>query len=476
MKQTRKGSLTTKLTLIMAAIVFAVIVSICVFNTVFLEKFYINNTKKKLTRAFDTVSSMYEGGNTIEDTLGREIQRISNLYGINTFILDTKWNIIYATQSKGENIKWFQDLLFNKDLIVETLEDNEKFTLIMGYDPASAMNYLEIFRTFDNGNQIFMHVTVESLKENVRIFNGFTIVIGAIILVVSMVVVYLVSRKFVKPVNELSNIALRMSKLDFDVAYTGDDRGEIGLLGKSINTMSESLKDNIMKLQRDLEARRDFAANVSHELKTPIALIEGYAEGLKESVNDDAESREYYCDVIIDEAFKMDRLVKSLLELSELEQGHVHFEPEEFDIGECVRGIVRNSEIILKKKEISVELDFDGEYPVYFDPLVFENVFGNFFFNALNHCDGEKIIKILIERKTGYIVSVHNTGKNIPDEDLDRIWEKFYKVDKAHTREYGGNGIGLSVVKAILNHLKLAYGVQNTGTGVLFWFQVDKRN
>ena len=458
----------------MAAIVFAVIVSICVFNTVFLEKFYINNTKKKLTRAFDTVSSMYEGGNTIEDTLGREIQRISNLYGINTFILDTKWNIIYATQSKGENIKWFQDLLFNKDLIVETLEDNEKFTLIMGYDPASAMNYLEIFRTFDNGNQIFMHVTVESLKENVRIFNGFTIVIGAIILVVSMVVVYLVSRKFVKPVNELSNIALRMSKLDFDVAYTGDDRGEIGLLGKSINTMSESLKDNIMKLQRDLEARRDFAANVSHELKTPIALIEGYAEGLKESVNDDAESREYYCDVIIDEAFKMDRLVKSLLELSELEQGHVHFEPEEFDIGECVRGIVRNSEIILKKKEISVELDFDGEYPVYFDPLVFENVFGNFFSNALNHCDGEKIIKILIERKTGYIV--HNTGKNIPDEDLDRIWEKFYKVDKAHTREYGGNGIGLSVVKAILNHLKLAYGVQNTGTGVLFWFQVDKRN
>lgn len=475
MRQTRKGSLTIKLTLIMAAIVFAVIMGICVFNTVFFERFYTQNTQRRLIKEYSAISAEYVSGSFDINEFKNRIQKVNNLYGINVFVLDSRWNVIYATQNGTDNIAWFQDILFNRDLIVDTIAENDSYTLMRGFDPSRAMNYLEIYGTFENGHQLFMHVTIESLKENVRVFNGFILLIGGVILIVSMFVVYFVSKRIVRPVNELSEIASKMTSLDFNARYIGKANDEIGELGQSMNAMSDSLKYNIEKLRNDIEVRKDFAANVSHELKTPIALIEGYAEGLKESVNDDAESREYYCDVIIDEAFKMDRLVKSLLELSELEQGHIRFESENFDIKEYIDGIVRNNEIILNKKGITVNGPQDGEYPVNFDAFIFENVFCNYFSNAINHCEGEKQIHINIEKNNGYIITVHNTGKTISDTDINKIWDKFYKVDKAHTREYGGNGIGLSVVKAILDSLKLPYGVKNTDNGVLFWFKVENR-
>ena len=253
-------------------------------------------------------------------------------------------------------------------------------------------------------------------------------------------------------------------------------------MSEQLETTITELKRANLELERDIadkikidEMRKEFLNNVSHELKTPIALIQGYAEGLKDNINeDDPESREFYCDVIIDEAGKMNRMVKQLLNLNQLESGQDSVMVEHFDITALVRGVVEKLNILIQQKEANVEIEGEKSLYVWADEFKIEEVVTNFFTNALNHLEGEKRIQIRISRQGKQArVSVFNTGTPIPEEDIDNIWKKFYKVDKARTREYGGSGIGLSIVKAIMESHHQAYGVKNYNNGVEFWFELN---
>ena len=222
--------------------------------------------------------------------------------------------------------------------------------------------------------------------------------------------------------------------------------------------------------------RTEFIGNVSHELKTPIALIQGYAEGLKEGISDDPANREFYCDVILDEANKMNQLVKNLLTLNQLELGNEEIVFERINLVELIQGVIQSNEILIRQKQ--AEVRFYPRQPVYVwaDEYKVEQVFRNYLSNAINHLDEERVIdvKIAIDEEKGKArISVFNTGTPIPEEDLAHIWGKFYKVDKARTREYGGHGIGLSIVKAIMESFQQAYGVLNYENGVAFWFELD---
>ena len=222
--------------------------------------------------------------------------------------------------------------------------------------------------------------------------------------------------------------------------------------------------------------RKEFLSNVSHELKTPIALIQGYAEGLKECINDEAESRDFYCEVIIDEAAKMNNMVKKLLTLNQLEFGNDQISMECFDLTELVRGVVNSAQLLADQKDAQILFVQDTSVYVWGDEFKIEEVVTNYVSNAINHIDGERKIEIKMQRREGQIrLSVFNTGKPIPEEDIDKIWIKFYKVDKARTREYGGSGIGLSIVKAIMESMNQKFGVKNYENGVEFWFELECR-
>ena len=248
-------------------------------------------------------------------------------------------------------------------------------------------------------------------------------------------------------------------------------------------TISE-LKSANNQLQKDIEQkekiedmRNEFLGNVSHELKTPIALIQGYAEGLKEGVNDDPESREFYCDVIMDEAGKMNVMVKNLLALNQLEFGNDEVQFERFDIVRLVKGVVASCEILVQQAGASVDFVADECLYVWADEFKTEQVVRNYLTNAIHHVENEKRIEVRIIADSGKArISIFNSGKPIPEEDIPKLWDKFYKVDKAHTREYGGNGIGLSIVKAIMESFHQKYGVQNFENGVAFWFELDAKN
>ena len=174
----------------------------------------------------------------------------------------------------------------------------------------------------------------------------------------------------------------------------------------------------------------------------------------------------------------MNKMVKNLLTLNQLELGQEEVSFERFDIMEMIKGIVQSSEILIRQKNADVRFDSSSSVYVWADEWKVEQVFRNYFSNALNHLEGEKIIDIRVkvdEEKGTACITVFNTGKQIPKEDIDQIWNKFYKVDKARTREYGGNGIGLSIVKAIMESLHKDYGVKNYDNGVVFWFELDVR-
>lgn len=322
-----------------------------------------------------------------------------------------------------------------------------------------------------------------------RLFYRFLAYVGLAALAGGSILIYFTTKMVVSPILSLTNLSERMSNLDFDAHYTGNASDEIGVLGHSMNLLSQRLKETVgelktanLKLQKDIEEktqidemRKEFIANVSHELKTPIALIQGYAEGLTEGMAQDPESRDYYCEVIMDEANKMNKMVKQLLTLSALESGNDAPVMERFDLTELIRGILSSAQLMIGQN--GAEVEFFREEPcfVWADEFKIEEVVTNYLNNAINHVQGERRIRIDIEAAQDEVrVTVFNTGNPIPEEDLPNLWTKFYKVDKARTRAYGGSGIGLSIVKAIMDSHHKECGAENVEGGVVFWFTLER--
>ena len=247
------------------------------------------------------------------------------------------------------------------------------------------------------------------------------------------------------------------------------------------------LRSTNIELERDIEEkskidemRKSFISDVSHELKTPIALIQGYSEGLLENVNSDEESRKFYAEVILDETNKMDRLVKQLLELMKLEYGKREFNNREFNIVELENMVIQKSRLLLEEKNVKVIFDNNNEINVLADDFYIEQVITNYLTNAIKNVkdfDGEKYIKIeneILPDENVVRVKVFNTGDKISEENMERIWRRFYKVDESRNRSQGGTGIGLAFVKAIMTNYDMKYGVINCDNGVEFYFDLNK--
>ena len=333
-----------------------------------------------------------------------------------------------------------------------------------------------------------IRIPFNSIRVSAHISNKFMLYLSGAAILICILLAIALSRRIVRPVKELTRLSSRMAQLDFDARYTSGGDDEIGQLGEHFNRMSETLEKTISalksannQLQLDIdrkdridEMRREFLSNVSHELKTPIALIQGYAEGLAECVNDDEESRAFYCEVIMDEASKMSGMVQKLLTLNQLEFGNDQPEMNRFDIASLIAGKIQSIGILAQQKDAKILYEGRDCVWVWGDEFKVEEVLTNYLSNALNHVDGERLIRIReLQLDKKIRISVFNTGTPIPEEDIDHIWEKFYKVDKARTREYGGSGVGLSIVKAIMDSMHQEYGVINHSDGVEFWFELS---
>lgn len=539
-------SIKFKITLLLVVTVTCLVAMLIGFNSFFSEKVYMNRKQKSMVSSYENVNDImqkYTDSQIDKDTMCADMENISTAKGISVLVVDSSWCTIYvSTQGDDSMIERLRMSIFNGDIfknsgtsekapepknpaddsvtdnpadaddkkdhkkrfddiidmsgtsLVENrtiISSNDKYTLQKVYDERLGDYYLEIWGTLDNGYSIILRTPIQGIKDNVNISTTLIKYVGGAILIVGIISAFVVSTYITRPIKQLSDIAERMSEMDFDARYEGSDKGEIGLLGKSMNNMSEKLEHNIaelkkanLELKKDIDKkekleimRTDFLSNVSHELKTPIALIQGYAEGLKEGITDDPESMGFYCDVIMDEANKMNTMVKRLLTLNQIEFGNDEPDMERFNINELIASVVDANAIMAGQKNMSIVFNNRNEQNfVWADEYKTEEVLTNYISNALNHCDGKQAIEVRTSKSEDgatLTVTVYNSGRNIAEEDLERIWEKFYKTDKARTREYGGNGIGLSIVKAIMESMGQEYGVRNVSDGVEFWFTLD---
>jgi two-component system sensor histidine kinase VanS len=234
------------------------------------------------------------------------------------------------------------------------------------------------------------------------------------------------------------------------------------------------LRKDIERERRIDEMRKEFVSSVSHELKTPISLIQGYAEGLKVNVAENQEDKDFYCNVIIDEANKMNRLVKGLLDLSQVEAEVFTLEKVSFDLSDLIDNVMAKYKPIFEEKEVDLEVNKPESLQVVADIIRTEQILTNYLNNALNHMNEQRVIKLeasVLEDKAH--ISVYNSGEPIPEQALDKVFISFYKCDQARTRTNGSYGLGLAIVRAIQEKDHNKYGVENLPAGVRFWFQLD---
>ena len=529
----RKKSLKVKLSLILIGMVLLISVSSVLLSNIFLKRFYLAKKNQTLISTFEKIDDMYavelqgkttesgESGSTdeglesyvipdsgISDELYLQLDKLSQTRNLSVIIYrdmsspifdymlksNTKL-LLYSSLGMNQNSKVESSNIYSDYINADKSGDaasvkTDNYEIEKVNVKRLGASYIYLAGTFKNGDHILIRASFSSITESAALSNQFFLYISLVVALIGFVVMYFVSNRFLGPITVLTNIAKRMSELDFTAKYEVKTEDEVGVLGNSMNMLSETLeqalaelKEANTELKKDLEKkeqidamRKEFLSNVSHELKTPIALIQGYAEGLMDNINDDEESREFYCEVIVDEARKMNRMVKKIMDLNQLEFGYNTVTMEHFDIIAMIRAVIAKSDILLKQKEINIVFDEDAPIYVWSDAYMSEEVFTNYLTNAINHADGEKRIDIQLEKKEKTVkITVHNTGEQIPEEDLSKLWDKFYKVDKARTREYGGSGVGLSIVKAIMESMNQQFGVNNYNNGVEFWFELETK-
>jgi len=476
-----------KLYAFLCTFTIAIILCLIILNNLVSENVYYYTKAYNLKNIVDIINSYYEDDDLTEYERNKKIREIETLNYLDIYIEEASGLIKYTSNDRiSEEVKQDKRTLFAKS--VQEVNGIKLKEVLSKYKNGYILAESEL----RNGDIIYIKIQMGPIKENIKVANETIGMIGIALVILSAIGSSIFTKKIVQPINRIQTITGKMAKLDFSEKF--DERinySELREIGHNINVMSdklertlEQLRANNNELERKVEEklkvdemRKQFISDVSHELKTPIALIQGYSEGLIDNVNKDEESRKFYAEVIQDEAKKMDELVKKLLELMKLEYKERKFNDTKFDLTKLINNEIRRETVVLQEKNITIDFDSDEINMVYADEDCIEQIISNFFTNAIKNCDeknGEKKISIRTEKVNDKIrLYVYNTGNNIPKEIIKKIWGRFYKADTARTRENGGTGIGLALIKAIMNNYNNKYGVKNFPNGVEFYCDIN---
>ncbi len=464
----------------------------------FIEQFYISHTRNSLITTFRSCNEFFEDEKNAISMNNDEIiglqGYIQNPANASVFIVNPKNSKVYSSiKINDQTALGLQSLIESYDFSLFTERNPYRIVrnTVSEAEPRSTAraigSYFDLIGKLNNGYIVVLRTPVDSLHDSIafsaKLFTG----VSFALLLFEILIVLFVSNMFSKPIIQMNRVARRMSNLDFSAKVEVKTQDEIGELGESMNIMSKRLEKSIkelkianLELSNDIrehehieEMRQEFLSHVSHELKTPLALIQGYAEGLKSGVAEDQETRDYYLDVIMDEAGKMNELVMKLIDLNQLETGD-DISIERFDLTALIRDVVNNSQILIQGTECTIEFESDNELFVWADSFMIEEVITNYLTNAIHHVNPGGKIRIWYQmEKESVRVNVYNDGEPIPEDSIDKVFIKFYKTDPARTRSYGGSGIGLSIVAAIMKAHNQKYGVYNSDNGVVFYFDLE---
>ena len=317
------------------------------------------------------------------------------------------------------------------------------------------------------GTYLFVNTSLVPLDDSIKILKNQFIYIAIIILLISVLAAYFISKRLSIPIIRLNDKAKRMGAKDYNVVF--EDNNNILELDELGNTLNEATKE----LAKTDELRRELMANVSHDLKTPLTLIRAYAEAAKDIDSDKKEKREQDLNIIVSEVERLSLLVNDILDLSKLESNAIKLEIEQLNLRQLIDSIINKFDI-LKDDGYKFIVNCDKDIIVNSDKKRLEQVIYNLVNNAINYAGSDMSIIINVIKFNNFIrVEIIDHGKGISKEKLNLIWDKYYKVDKTHKRNKYGTGLGLSIVKSICISLNYNYGVDSKeGEGTKFFFEI----
>ena len=443
------NSIRSKLFFLIASVITMIMFFMVAFNEVYFEKYFLKIKKNQL----------FYLANEIKDPRSLiDLSAIEEKNNIKIYILNERYlNDVDVPLSKKD--------------VRELFENPKKFVFRLNDTSFSLDKELTIITSYNKNQLLIISTPFSSVKEPVNVITSFHLKIVLTALVLGYVLSIIISRVITASIIDMGETAKRVAQLDFSQEFKSYSKDEIGVLGENLNIMSAQLKDSIDKLHEDIEKerkidkmRKEFISSVSHELKTPIAIINNYCEGLKEGIATDKETADFYLDVIMEETENMDKLVQSLLFLSRAERGFLSFKFEKFNIEEIIINEVKRAENLdTGKKNVVIKIT-----DKYFcgDRELLSVVIKNLIENSFKYVENNGEIEIKVENGR---FSIGNTSY-ISEKEIENIWLPFYRADKARDRKLG-TGLGLAIIKEILQSHKLNFGAYKENDKIVFWFE-----
>lgn len=425
----------------------------------------------------DLGDSLEQMNITDEQPLKDRIDEIDASNGVKVTVIDGDKNVLYTTRaflnpnsgywtlsmelfdSSRKKIDAGNNVFLTRNLQSKNREKDNKKTV-----------QLIMIQNVDSNRYVVMSKSYQSIQNAMYSAIIFDLTVGVFIVLIGWIIVYRLSRHLIVPIQQMKYAAEHISNLEFDMQVDVKTEDEIGQLGHSINKMSQQLEMNVTQLQEDIESRKRLVRNLSHEIKSPIAVIMGYSDRLKAVLSKNPEKALEYCEIISNESARIDILVKEMLELSKMEHKVVELNKEKMKVSTFFEEIKKHFEEESVGRNIDYNEYYDTSDIITADYILLERAVYNLVRNALEHGPiNQMTISISGERKEDfYEIKVYNSGSHIVHDEISTLWEPFNKVDKVRTRGKNSYGVGLTIVKEIVEAHDGYYAVQNTENGVEF--------
>lgn len=319
-----------------------------------------------------------------------------------------------------------------------------------------------------NQKNVLIYSNLENISNFVNIFRGQIIYFVLVIIVCSVIISYFLANKITKPIREITKKAKKLGEGKYDTKFPKN-----GVL--EIEELSKTLEDVQKELSKNDELKRDLLANVSHDLKTPLTMIKAYAEMIRDISYKDKKKMNEHLNIIMDESDRLTLLVNDILELSKVQSDNCMYNYEEYDLIKEIKKIIKKYSVMKETEQFHFVLEMPKKAIVKADKNKINQVIYNLLNNAINYTGKDKVVKLRVTlQNDGYMVEIIDTGKGIKKEELSYIWDKYYKNEKNHQRNVVSTGLGLSIVREILNKHNFEYGVSSKiNKGSIFYFKIN---
>lgn len=467
-----RTSIKRKMWFAFAGFMAALIVVGIVFTLFFLKPFYISRSKVSMQKMSRELVEEYQ---EYPEGFGEYIDAMDKSWNTSITVINPKFRILYTSlhrEGSKEKIakKTRIAIRQNRELL-----DKSDYCFYSDYwDNREKQSRLMYIEKMPDENYMVLRQSVKGINTSIQFFIQFYLIAGFFLFCFGSVLISVLANQLSHPIVEMSRVAEEISQLNFNVRVVVKSKDEMGKLADAMNQISEQMDKNIKELMRDIERRKMLVRDLSHELKTPIGVLKGYAEGLKYMVTKNPQKMERYCDVIVAECDRMNDLVRQMLNYSKLEILD-DSQVERIFMKDLAHYVRERYSLAMQEKQIQYYEETEPLLTLNSMEILIRQVVDNLISNALRYTPKQGEIRLsMFEKGDMAAIRVYNSGSSIPEEHMQDIFEVFYQLDDARSREKEGYGIGLAIVKQIARQHGGWTEVENTQDGVAFYVYLQR--